>query len=76
VPLGGYFTGNPLDPSSFGQATVLASGAPRCPGVARGIAGGIVRWYVANNALSIDGSTSSRWVVVSFTVTGYRYVLV
>jgi hypothetical protein len=77
VPLGGYFTGNPLDPSSFGQATVLAVGRTTLPPASPAeIAGGIVRWYVANNALSIDGSTSSRWVVVSFTVTGYRYVLV
>jgi hypothetical protein len=77
VPLGGYFTGNPLDPSSFGQATVLVVGRTTLPPASPAeIAGGIVRWYVANNALSIDGSTSSRWVVVSFTVTGYRYVLV
>jgi hypothetical protein len=77
VPLGGYFTGNPLDPSSFGQATVLAVGRTTLPTASPAeIAGGTVRWYVANNALSVDGSISSRWVVVSFTVTGYRYVLV
>ena len=39
------------------------------------IAGGLVRFYVANDAISLDGTTSSKWVVESFTVTGYRYVL-
>jgi hypothetical protein len=77
VPLGGYFTGSPLDPSSFAQATALAAGRTTLPAASRAeISGGIVRWYVANDALSIDGSTTSRWVFVSYTVTGYRYVLV
>jgi serine protease len=77
VPLGGYFTGNPLDPSSFGQANALTAGSTTLPPAsAAEVSGGLVRWYVANNALSIDGSTTSKWVVVSFTVTGYRFVLV
>jgi len=77
VPLAGYYTGSALDPSSYTPATPIRVGTSTlAPASSAEFAGGVVRFYVANDAISLDGTTTSKWVVLSFTVTGYRYVLV
>ena len=77
VPLAGYYTGSALDPSSYTAASPIRVGATTLPAASSAeLAGGVVRFYVANDAISLDGTTTSKWVVLSYTVTGYRYVLV
>ena len=77
VPLAGYYTGSALDPSSYTAASPIRVGSTTLPAAsAAELAGGVVRFYVANDAISLDGTTTSKWVVLSYTVTGYRYVLV
>lgn len=67
----GFYGGAPDDPNVIRpvQVTTYSFLSPVAPTVS--YIGGALRWYLEN-----DGSGSEDWVVQSFTVSGYRYVLV
>lgn len=67
----GYYGGDPVSPNAIRPVLVTSNVflAPSAPTVA--YIGGKLRWYVEN-----DSSSTSSWDVSSFSISGYRWVLV
>lgn len=67
----GFYGGAPDNPNVIRpvQVTAYSFLSPVAPTVS--YLGGKLRWYIEN-----DGTGTEDWVVSSFTVSGYRYVLV